>query len=80
MVGMQKTGMQMMLASLGIDPAQIENIAVQIPAYLKQQDERFQKLESKLDRVLSILESEVIETGPDPRQMTIEETSGSITV
>jgi hypothetical protein len=80
MAGMQKTGMQMMLASLGIDPAQIENIAVQIPAYLKQQDERFQKLESKLDRVLSILESEVIETGPDPRQITIEETCGNITV
>lgn len=54
-------GMGMMLKSLGVDPEQIEKAAREMPALLSGINARFQNIESKLSRILEILEGEVID-------------------
>jgi hypothetical protein len=65
-MGAPKSGIAMLLSSLGVDGAEIQKAISDMPAFVARMELRFQSIEQKLHRVLSILESEVIDAGPGP--------------
>lgn len=59
------SGVGMLLKSMGVDPEEIQKAANQFPALLSGINARFQNIESKMDRILEILEGEVIDAPDD---------------
>ena len=64
---MQMNGLSMLLKTMGIDPEVIQAAAKDLPVAIS----KVQQFDAKLNRILEILEGEVIEPEIDTRQQNL---------